>query len=70
MDSPRLVLQNGSIFDSISTEKVKENHRTALEMGVKIALGTDTPVGNEHGSSSTEIRFMVDNTGMTNAEAL
>lgn len=52
-------------------EAQKEAHKIAYEKGVQIAVGTDagTP-GNFHGTTGTEIKFMVENVGMTPAEAL
>lgn len=48
-----------------------ENHRMAFRRGVKIALGTDagTP-GNFHGETAQEIRYMVENVGMSTSQAL
>ncbi|MHA1408113.1 MAG: metal-dependent hydrolase family protein, partial [Candidatus Heimdallarchaeaceae archaeon] len=52
-------------------KKMKENHKIAFEKGVKIAIGTDagTP-GNYHGNSGTEVKFMVEDVGMTPVQAL
>ncbi len=52
-------------------KRSREAHKIAFEKGVKIAVGTDagTP-GNFHGTTGTEIRFMVENVGMTPAQAL
>ncbi|NPE09187.1 MAG: amidohydrolase family protein [Asgard group archaeon] len=49
----------------------KKAHKIAFERGVKIAVGTDagTP-GNFHGTTGTEIKYMVENVGMTPAQAL
>ncbi|MHA1441144.1 MAG: amidohydrolase family protein, partial [Candidatus Heimdallarchaeota archaeon] len=43
----------------------------AFEKGVLFALGTDagTP-GNLHGETAQELRFMVENVGMTHVQAL
>lgn len=47
------------------------NHRLAFEKGVPIAVGTDcgAPV-IPHGSTGTEIKYMVENIGMTPSQAL
>ncbi|MHA1156872.1 MAG: amidohydrolase family protein [Candidatus Heimdallarchaeota archaeon] len=52
-------------------KKSKESHKIAFERGVQIAVGTDagTP-GNFHGTTGTEIKFMVENVGMTPTQAL
>ncbi|NHJ48167.1 MAG: amidohydrolase family protein [Asgard group archaeon] len=49
----------------------KENHCMAFKKGVLIALGTDagTP-GNYHGETAQEIRYMVENVGMSTTQAL
>ncbi|MCK5184737.1 MAG: amidohydrolase family protein, partial [Candidatus Heimdallarchaeota archaeon] len=49
----------------------RKAHKIAYEKGVQIAVGTDagTP-GNFHGTTGSEIKFMVENVGMTPAEAL
>jgi len=49
----------------------KECHKLAFEKGVLIALGTDagTP-GNYHGDATQELRYMVENVGMTHTQAL
>ncbi|MHA1356130.1 MAG: amidohydrolase family protein [Candidatus Heimdallarchaeota archaeon] len=48
-----------------------ECHKEAFEKGVLFALGTDagTP-GNFHGETAQELRFMVENVGMTHVQAL
>jgi len=48
-----------------------ENHRMAFKKGVKIAIGTDagTP-GNFHGHTGSEVKYMVENVGMTPVQAL
>lgn len=52
-------------------DKAKESHQIALDKGVKIAIGTDaaTP-GNFHGNTGLEIKFMVDDIGMTPVQAM
>ncbi len=52
-------------------EAQKEAHKITFEKGVKIAVGTDagTPA-NFHGTTGTEVRFMVENVGMTPTQAL
>ena len=49
----------------------RENHKMAFEKGVQIAIGTDagTP-GNFHGKTGTEVKFMVENVGMTPVQAM
>jgi imidazolonepropionase-like amidohydrolase len=47
-----------------------KSHKRAFELGVNIALGTDSPVGNDHGESAKEITLMVKNIGMTPTQAL
>lgn len=49
----------------------REAHKIAFEKGVQIAVGTDagTP-GNFHGTTGTEIKYMVENVGMTPVQAL
>jgi imidazolonepropionase-like amidohydrolase len=64
--SPEVVKKINEVAD-IS----QENHRMAFKKGVPIALGTDagTP-GNYHGETAQEIRYMVENVGMSPSKAL
>jgi imidazolonepropionase-like amidohydrolase len=56
-------------WENVSNQMVK-SHKRAFELGVNIALGTDSPVGNDHGQSAKEISLMVNNIGMTPVQAL
>ena len=49
----------------------QESHKIAYEKGVQIAVGTDagTP-GNFHGKAASEVKYMVENIGMTPSQAL
>lgn len=53
----------------VSTKK-NEHHRIAFEKGVKIALGTDAPVGGNHPHTGLEVQLMIDNINMTVEQAL
>jgi imidazolonepropionase-like amidohydrolase len=50
--------------------KMKESHKIAYEKGVKIAFGTDAPVGGDHCHSAIEFNNMTVNIGMNETEAL
>jgi len=52
-------------------KQLMENHKMAFKKGVLIAIGTDagTP-GNYHGKTGTEVKFMVENVGMTPTQAM
>lgn len=54
-----------------AAETSLENHQMAFKKGVKFALGTDagTP-GNFHGETAQEVRYMVENVGMSPIQAL
>jgi imidazolonepropionase-like amidohydrolase len=56
-------------WEEVSKQMVK-SHKRAFELGVNIALGTDSPVGNDHGESAKEITLMVKNIDMTPVQAL
>ncbi|MGC9779468.1 MAG: amidohydrolase family protein [Candidatus Heimdallarchaeota archaeon] len=54
------------------TSKSQMNsHKIAFERGVQVAVGTDagTP-GNYHGRTGSEVKYMVENVGMTPSQAL
>ncbi|MHA2503723.1 MAG: amidohydrolase family protein [Candidatus Kariarchaeaceae archaeon] len=52
------------------TKMAIQQHRIAFERGVKIALGTDAPVGGQHCHSAEELELMVTQVGMTPTQAL
>ncbi len=47
-----------------------ENHKLAFEKGVPIALGTDAPVAGDHCHSPLELKFLVQNVGMSPLQAI
>ncbi|MCE7737006.1 MAG: amidohydrolase family protein, partial [Candidatus Heimdallarchaeota archaeon] len=78
--SPQFLLEDPDLIKKLVPEiiqkgrtvlaKRSEAHKLAYDMGIKIALGTDAPVGRDHCHSPTELSLMVKNIGVTPAEAL
>lgn len=72
-NSPEKMKENPGfveLMDKVS-KAMYENHRVALENGVKFALGSDSgPVNAPHGSSAKELAYMVKNIGMTPVQSL
>ncbi|TFF93077.1 amidohydrolase family protein [Candidatus Thorarchaeota archaeon] len=71
--SPEKMKENPG-FVELMNEVAKatyENHRVAFEEGVKFALGSDSgPVNAPPGSSAKELVYIVENLGMSPAQAL
>lgn len=78
--SPEFLIANEEVAKNLPPEivvkgkevlaKRTEAHKLAFEMGIKIALGTDAPVGRDHCHSATELTLMVKNLGVSPADAI
>lgn len=52
------------------SQDANTNHKLAHEKGIPIALGTDAPIAGGHCHSPLELKFLVQNVGMTPLQAI